>query len=44
MKSITNDWLLSAESDLATIEKIADDQYLTHQVAFSFAAGRGEIV
>lgn len=34
MKSLTNDWLLSAESDLATIKKIADDQFLTHQVAF----------
>ena len=34
MKKITNDWLLSAESDIQIIEKIIDQKELTHQVAF----------
>ena len=34
MKKITNDWLLSAESDLAIIDRIIDQPNLTHQVAF----------
>ena len=34
MKPITNDWLLSAESDLTIIKLIIHDELLTHQVAF----------
>jgi HEPN domain-containing protein len=34
MKKITNDWLISAESDLAIIDRIIDQPNLTHQVAF----------
>jgi HEPN domain-containing protein len=34
MKAITNDWLKSAESDLAIIKLIIHDESLTHQVAF----------
>ena len=34
MKSISNEWLKSAESDLAIIKLIIPDESLTHQVAF----------
>ncbi len=34
MKEITKEWLKSAESDLLIIEKIIDEEFLTHQVAF----------
>ncbi len=34
MKSVTKDWLNSAESDLAIIQLILHDETLTHQVAF----------
>lgn len=34
MKRQTEHWLDSAEDDLAVIEKIMDDEYLTHMVAF----------
>lgn len=34
MKPISNDWLKSAESDLAIIKLIIHDETLTHQVAF----------
>jgi HEPN domain-containing protein len=34
MKKITSDWLKSAESDLAIIERISKEENLTHQVAF----------
>ena len=34
MKPISNDWLKSAESDLAIIKLIVHDETLTHQVAF----------
>ncbi|MBC8316017.1 MAG: HEPN domain-containing protein [Bacteroidetes bacterium] len=34
MKKITEDWLQSAESDLILIQRIIDQDTLTHQVAF----------
>ncbi len=34
MKTVTKDWLKSAESDLAIIKLIIHDESLTHQVAF----------
>jgi len=34
MKSISNDWLKSAEPDLAIIRLIIHDETLTHQAAF----------
>ena len=34
MKKITNDWLLSAESDILIIERIIGQENLTHQAAF----------
>jgi len=34
MKKATNDWFLSAESDLLLIQKIASDENLTHLAAF----------
>ncbi|MFC2087172.1 HEPN domain-containing protein [Bacteroidota bacterium] len=34
MKEITRQWLRSPNDDLKVIEKIVDDELLTHQVAF----------
>lgn len=34
MKSITNEWLVSASSDIAVIECLIDRPDLTHQVSF----------
>jgi HEPN domain-containing protein len=34
MKKATNDWLISAESDLLLIQKILDEESLTHLAAF----------
>jgi HEPN domain-containing protein len=34
MKKATNDWFISAESDLLLIQQIASDEYLTHLAAF----------
>lgn len=34
MKKITREWFNSAKADLMIIDKIIDDAFLTHQVAF----------
>jgi hypothetical protein len=34
MKKITEDWLKSADADLSIIERILDQENLSHQVAF----------
>lgn len=34
MKKITEDWSKSADADLAIIERILDQENLSHQVAF----------
>ena len=39
MKLISNDWLKSAESDLAIIKLIVHDETLTHQVIEEFELG-----
>lgn len=39
MKHITSEWLISAKSDLDTIEEIIDNDQLTHIVAFHAQQG-----
>ena len=34
MKTLTEDWLAAAKDDLAVIEKIIDEDHLSHMVAF----------